>query len=188
MEEVAESLGYGLESNTTKEVVDMLKLTKKTDYALIAVKHLAEVAKQSHASASAKEIADVYALPQEALAKILQRLAKQKLLVSIQGTNGGYILAREARFISALDVIHAIDGPLAITSCTTHKGNCQQTQTCNVKEPLRKVNETITAVLGKLTIADMMDPEGPIRGGSDGHAEEKAADVRESIAGLVQLG
>jgi len=36
-------------------------------------------------------------------------------------------------FISALDVIHAIDGPLAITSCTTHKGNCQQTQTCNVK-------------------------------------------------------
>lgn len=166
----------------------MLKLTKKTDYALIAVKHLAEVAKHSQASASAKEIADVYALPQQALAKILQRLAKQKLLLSIQGTNGGYILAREAQFISALDVIRAIDGPLAITSCTTHKGNCQQSQTCNVKEPLSKVNEKLTSVLGKLSIADMMDPDGPVRGGNDGNTEENATRARESVAGLVHLG
>jgi len=165
----------------------MLKLTKKTDYALIAMKHLAEVAAHSLSTASAKEIADAYALPQEALAKILQRLAKHNLLTSSQGTHGGYTLAKAAAHISAMDVIRAMDGPLSITSCNTHAGNCSQTSTCNVKEPLRKVNESIAHVLGRLTIADMMDPKGPASGNED-LAIERASATREQISGLVQLG
>src|SRR5271154_1560021 len=166
----------------------MLKLTKKTDYALIAMKHLAEVAAHSQSTASAKEIADAYALPQEALAKILQKLAKNSLLTSSHGTNGGYALAKSAAHISAMDVIRAMDGPLSITSCTTHTGNCSHTSTCNVKEPLHKVNESIAHVLGRLTIADMMDPKGPAAGNNnDDGASERAAATREQISGLVQL-
>src|SRR4051812_29827026 len=127
----------------------MLRLTKKADYGLIAMKHLAE----HSGSSSAKEIAEVYGIPSHLLAKILQRLVKSGLLVSQHGTNGGYALARDPRTISAFDVIKAIDGPLFITSC--FKGGCDQTPTCNVREPLRKVSESIEEVLSKLTLWDM---------------------------------
>jgi len=170
----------------------MLKLTKKADYALISVKHLAEVAKHSQTAASAKEIADAYSLPQQALAKILQRLARHGLLISTHGTNGGYTLARPAAQISAMDVIRAIDGPLSITACNTRTGNCLQSETCNVKEPLRKVNETIAGVLGHLSIADMMDPRGPAGGNDAGGnlsgEETKPSTHNETRPGLVQLG
>jgi FeS assembly SUF system regulator len=140
----------------------MLKLTKKADYGLIALKHLAEAARESSPALtqafSAKDIADAYGLPPEALAKILQRLAKAGLLTSQHGINGGYALARGARTISAFDVIKAIDGPLFITACSTHSGECQQSTRCSVKEPLSKVNDGIREVLSKMTIADMLDP------------------------------
>jgi len=73
---------------------------------------------------SAKDVADAYGIPPEALAKILQRLAKAGLLQSQHGTNGGYTLARPAHTISAFEVIQAIDGPLFITSCVTVRGEC----------------------------------------------------------------
>ena len=73
----------------------MLKLTKKADYGLMAMKHLAEHATEG--SRSAKDVADAYGIPPEALAKILQRLAKAGLLLSQHGTNGGYTLARAAQ-------------------------------------------------------------------------------------------
>jgi FeS assembly SUF system regulator len=132
----------------------MLKLTKKADYGLIALKHLAEGGNEPR---SAKEIAEAYNLPQEALAKILQRLAKAGLLSSQHGTNGGYSLARSPRAISAFEVIRAIEGPLFITACSTHRGDCQQLSSCNVKEPLRKVNDSIQEVLKRLSLADMQD-------------------------------
>src|ERR1035437_4714233 len=99
----------------------VLKLTKKADYALMAMKHLAE--HSTEGSRSAKDVADAYGIPPEALAKILQRLAKAGLLQSQHGTNGGYTLARAAHTISAFEVIQAIDGPLFITSCITVRGD-----------------------------------------------------------------
>lgn len=144
----------------------MLKLTKKADYGLIAMRHLASC--EDHAACSAKEVAETYGIPQEALAKILQRLVKAKLLVSQHGMNGGYALAREARSISALEVIKAIEGPLFITSCTTSHGDCVQSPKCTVREPLRKVSETIQQVLTRMKISDMLaeapeatEPEPP---------------------------
>ena len=163
----------------------MLKLTKKADYGLIALKHLAESSAHGVAdAASAKDIADAYDLPQEALAKILQRLAKAGLLVSSHGINGGYVLAREPKQISAFEVIRAIEGPLFITSCSTHHGDCQQLSKCNVKEPLRKVNEGIQGLLNGISIADMMDPEGP-RQRAESADESKAG---SSPSNLVTLG
>lgn len=133
----------------------MLKLTKKADYALMAMKHLAEHA--SGTSRSAKDVADAFGIPPEALAKILQRLAKAGLLHSQHGINGGYVLARPAHTISAFEVIQAIDGPLFITSCVTQRGECDQTDRCNIREPLRKVNESIEAVLRRIKISHMRE-------------------------------
>src|SRR5438477_12873973 len=132
----------------------MLKLTKKADYGLIAMRHLADHADEG--AFSAKDLAESYGIPQEALAKILQRLVKAGLLHSQHGTNGGYKLARSAGRISALEVIRAIDGPLFLTSCTSSKrGDCDQTDTCTVREPLRKVGESIRQVLELLTLEEI---------------------------------
>jgi Rrf2 family protein len=137
----------------------MLRLTKKADYGLMALKYLAEQAMSSHsAAASAKAIAEAYHIPPQLLAKILQTLAKSGLLISHAGTNGGYALARPAHDISAFEVIRAIDGPLFITSCITIHGTCDLAGHCTIKEPLRKVNDSITGLLSDLSIADLMEP------------------------------
>jgi len=133
----------------------MLKLTKKADYALMAMKHLAE--RTGSTSQSAKDVADAFGIPPEALAKILQRLAKAGLLQSQHGSNGGYTLARPAHTISAFEVIQAIDGPLFITSCITVRGECGQSDRCNIREPLRKVNDSIEAVLKRIKISHMRE-------------------------------
>ncbi len=145
----------------------MLKLTKKADYGLIAVRHLAEHADLG--ACSAKDLAEIYGLPQEALAKILQQLARSKLLISQQGTNGGYVLSRDPREISALEVIRAIEGPLFITSCNNLEKSCSQSSKCTVREPLQKVSRTIEEVLSKLTVWELR--EG---------AEDSAPEVIES--------
>jgi Rrf2 family protein len=165
----------------------MLKLTKKADYGLIALKHLAETAKGdgAFAACSTKEIAEAYDLPQEALAKILQRLVKGKFLISHHGTNGGYMLSRRAEEISALEVILAIDGPLFITSCSTDHSDCQQMSKCNVKEPLAKVSHSIREVLAKISIADMMDPKGPRSGSLNEVDEAKPAQAPLSLVTLA---
>jgi Rrf2 family protein len=132
----------------------VLKLTKKADYGLIAMRYLAE---NGAASASAKDIAEAHGIPAELLAKILQKLVKARLLTSLHGINGGYLLARDARTISALEVIKAIEGPLFLTSCVTTRGECGHTSRCTVREPLRKVSQSIEEVLSKITIGDMGD-------------------------------
>ncbi len=121
----------------------------------MAMKHLAEHV--SDGSLSAKDVSAAYGIPPEALAKILQRLAKAGLLQSQHGTNGGYTLSRPAHTISAFEVIQAIDGPLFITSCITVRGECGQSDRCNIREPLRKVNDSIEAVLKRIKISHMRE-------------------------------
>ena len=133
----------------------MLKLTKKADYGLMAMKHLAE--HEQAGACSAKDVADAYGIPQEALAKILQRLVKTGLLHSQHGTNGGYTLARDAHSISAFEVISAIEGPLFITSCVTVRGECGQSERCTIREPLRKVSNSIEEVLRRIMISEMKE-------------------------------
>jgi Rrf2 family protein len=136
----------------------MLKLSKKSDYGLIAVKHLAE--KDTGGACNTREIANAYGIPTELLAKVLQKLVKNGLLVSQHGAEGGYALARHPSTVTAFDVIRAIDGPLLITSCVTARGACTQAPTCTVREPLSKVNEIITQALSSVTIASLSD-DGP---------------------------
>lgn len=137
----------------------MLKLTKKADYGLMALKFLAEHPETP--ALSAKDIADAYGIPAQLLAKILQRLTKTGLLRSHAGMNGGYALARDAHQISAFEVIHAIDGPLFITSCTKGAKGCDLTPSCTIKEPLARVNDTIAGVLKSISIQDLSEHEHP---------------------------
>jgi Rrf2 family protein len=140
----------------------MLKLTKKADYGLMALKYLAEHPETT--ALSAKDVADAYGIPAQLLAKILQQLTKSGLLRSQAGMNGGYALARAASGISAYEVILAIDGPFFITSCTKGAKGCDLTPSCTVKEPLARVNETIAGVLKSISIQDLAE-HAPAMGG-----------------------
>jgi Rrf2 family protein len=152
----------------------MLKLSKKADYGLMAMRHLAEHAERG--ACSAKDVAEAYGIPPEVLAKILQRLAKAGLLHSQHGINGGYTLGRAATEISAYEVIRAIDGPLFITSCITVRGECDQTERCTIREPLRKVNQSIEDVLKNIKISQMTDA-----------AESISAEPKKVLAELITL-
>jgi Rrf2 family protein len=145
----------------------VLKLTKKADYGLIALRHLA-LGTQGHGPtkghASAKDIAEAYGIPLPLLSKVLQKLARSGLLASEQGTNGGYRLAREARDISALEVIRTIDGPIILTQCFTEHTGCDQSALCPVREPLRKVHEGILGLLSNITLTDLCSDDMPVPG------------------------
>ena len=134
----------------------MLRLSKKADYALMAVKHLAVTASPS---TSAREIAEQYDIPVELMAKVLQRLVRGGLLISTQGTRGGYTLGRPPAAMSVADVIQAIDGPFSITACTTDKHDCDQYTKCSIRDPLWQIKERITATLDRVTIAELADDD-----------------------------
>ena len=131
----------------------MLRLSKKADYALIAMKHLA--IRPDAASASAREIAEQYNIPVELMAKVLQRLARRGLVTSHQGTRGGYRLARPTSQISVADIIQAIDGPLTMTACSTDEDQCEQYGKCSVRDPLWRIKDRILSTLATCSLEEM---------------------------------
>ena len=132
----------------------MLRLSKKSDYALISMKHLA-TRPDGGGSSSAREISESYDIPLELLAKVLQRLVRARLLVSVQGTRGGYRLGRSAQLISVADVIQAVDGPVTVTACSDTDHNCDQFNKCSIRDPLWKIKNRILESLQTVSVAEM---------------------------------
>ena len=134
----------------------MLRFSKKADYGLIALRHLAC---HPGETCTAKEIAEAYLIPAELMAKILQRLVQDGLVASQQGSNGGYVLARKPEEIRAVDVIEALEGPFSITSCRTDRGLCFQFEKCTVKDPLAELNLSVVRLLERMTIRELAGTE-----------------------------
>jgi len=132
----------------------MLKLSKKTDYALMAVQYMAS--KNSLRAVNTKEIAEEYRIPLELLAKVLQKLGKKGLVISQNGPKGGYLLAMAASDISVLSVIQAIEGHIGITECYHNEdSHCVQMARCNIRTPLRNIQNSIYSLLESMSIEDM---------------------------------
>jgi FeS assembly SUF system regulator len=134
----------------------MLRLTKKADYSLIALRHFAARQRDTGEAVSAKEVSDGCGIPLPVLSKLLQKLAKSGFLVSEFGTNGGYRLARDPSRISALEVIRAIDGPIVLANCFTENAYCGHSGRCTVRRPLKKIHEAILRLLNSVSIQDML--------------------------------
>jgi Rrf2 family protein len=131
----------------------MLRLSKKADYALLALRHMA--ANRDRAAVSARELAEAYDIPPELLAKVLQKLVRGRLLASHQGIRGGYGLSRPAAAISVADVIQAVDGPLTVTACSDTDHSCDQYSKCSIRDPLWRVKDRIIAALSATSVADL---------------------------------
>lgn len=139
----------------------MLRLSKKSDYALIAVRHLATRGDLA-ASSSAREIAEEYKIPLDLLAKVLQQLVRRSLLVSVQGTRGGYKLSRAPELITVADVIQAIDGPVTVTACSPDDHACEQFSKCGIRDPLWKIRTLILDALATVTVAEIAGDSDPV--------------------------
>ena len=132
----------------------MLSLSKKTDYALLALSYLTEVG--TGRSANTREIAEKYDIPVELLAKILQRLAKAGLVTSTAGPTGGYRLAKIPEAISIGAVIEIVDGTPAIAHCFRTDGHaCEQLDKCTIRTPLERINARIVKMLDLITLAEI---------------------------------
>src|SRR5919201_3463360 len=118
----------------------MLRFTKRADYGLMAIHYIAI---HDEGAVSAKRIAEEFAIPQELLAKILQRLAKQGLIVSQNGPKGGYVLAHRPTEITVGQVVRALEGPIKIVTCFEDE-TCPQMERCNIRRPVRKIQAAIS--------------------------------------------
>lgn len=147
----------------------MLKISKKSEYALLAVKYIALEALKTtqieNGSAcsncvNAKEISVNYNIPYDLLCKILQRLAKKKIITSYQGVKGGYTLARDAKDITLNDVISSIE-KVELTNCLKSSGNgtsadCARFDCCQIKDPLSKIQVEINKLFNQTTINQIL--------------------------------
>lgn len=122
----------------------------------MSMKHLAM---RAGGSASAREIAESYDIPLELLAKVLQRLVRARLLVSVQGTRGGYRLGRPAQSIPVAEVIQAVDGPVTVTACSPDDHRCDQYSKCSIRDPLWKIRGRILEALTTVTVAELAADE-----------------------------
>ncbi len=130
----------------------MLKLNKKTGYALIALQHMH--GKDHNDITSAKEIAEKFDLPAALLAKVLQQLAKHDIIEPIQGPSGGYRLNKPLEKIKLNDFIEIIEGPVGLVDCL-HDPDCSHIGTCNIRVPIERINNTIKDIFSNMTLADI---------------------------------
>ncbi len=133
----------------------MLKLSKKVEYGLIAIRHIASNNQQI---STVKEIAEKYSVPNELLAKVMQKLAKGKIVISHQGSLGGYSLARDANDISVMDVISVIEGtqPTIAECFSADETTCSVFQNCTIKNPLGKIQYNLEQVFSSMKISEIV--------------------------------
>lgn len=137
----------------------MLRLTKKTEYGIIAIKHLmsaSELHMNGQTVVSTTEIAERYNIPRGILGKVMQKLARNGLVRSVQGVGGGYALEKNPEEISLKDVVNIIEGPVEMVECIAMDGvECSQLDACNIQSPILTIQRRLTRYFENITLADL---------------------------------
>lgn len=141
----------------------MIRLSRKVEYGLIALLHIDSAGDRR--LVTAKEVAEVYSTPPELLGKVMQSLAKAALVESIQGSRGGYRLTRPVDELSVGDVIEALEGPIYLTPCCSGTEECRQEAACNIKVPVRRIQEVLQQFIYGLSLASFRGTGGPLTAG-----------------------
>ena len=136
----------------------MIRLSRISDYGIVLMAHLAGFEDgQPH---NAREIASEAGLPLPVVSKILKGLAREGLLESHRGAKGGYSLSRRPTEISAAEIITALEGPIGLTECTVHPGQCVQEASCHVREPWQRINGVVREALDRVTLEHLATRPG----------------------------
>ena len=137
----------------------MLRFTKRADYGLMAIHYIAS--HEDGGAVSVRRIAEEFAIPPELLAKILQKLARERLIVSQNGPRGGYVLARRPIEITVGHVVRALEGPINIVECLEEDSDCPQMARCNLRRPVQKIQAAISQMLDTMTLAELVGDDVP---------------------------
>ncbi len=130
----------------------MLRLSKRVEYGLIALQQLA----RSGNVLTAREIADENNISYDLVAKIMQDLKRDGMILSQQGVRGGYTLMLAPQQISVSRVIDALEEESSITECTSDTECCSRESVCTIKGPMHKLQEQVEQVLNSVTIAQLL--------------------------------
>ena len=136
----------------------MLQISKKVEYGLIAIRHMA--LQKGDCCTTAKEISDRYAIPFNLLAKVMQALARGGLIIPRQGVYGGYILTKNPIDIKISDVINAIEQipQIALMQCETEsEESCAIHSLCTIKSPLLKIQKTINNAFQQMSLQEILN-------------------------------
>ena len=134
----------------------MIRLARLTDYGIMLVTLLA---RDRHAvPLSARDVADKSRLPRPTVSKLLKALAHGGILETHRGVRGGYRLAKPPEQINVADIIAALEGPIGITECTAHPGQCGVEPLCPVRTNWRRINRAVLDALQGISLAEMARP------------------------------
>jgi FeS assembly SUF system regulator len=134
----------------------MMRLSRLADFAVVLMTHVAQHHERVHA---ASEAAAATQLPAPTVAKVLARLCRGGLLISIRGVKGGYQLARPAAEISVGAIVNAFDGPVALTQCIKlGPGGCEVEAVCPSRVGLHRINVAVHKALNDVSLADIATP------------------------------
>jgi len=137
----------------------MLRISKLTDYGTVLLAHLAH---NPDAVCSAAEIASHTGISLPTASKLLKSLARNGLVTSTRGANGGYTLARDASTISAAEIIDALEGPVSITECSASDSHCDIAEACGVGNAWQRINVAIRDALGEVSLVDLIRSSRPL--------------------------
>ena len=130
----------------------MLRMSKLTDYGTMV---LAQLAANGGGLWTASQVADATHLAQPTVSKLLKSLVHAGLVVSTRGVQGGYTLARPPAAISAAEILDALEGPVALTECSSTRGGCDLESFCRVGSAWQRINHTIRRALEGVSLADL---------------------------------
>jgi len=134
----------------------MLKINKKVEYALMALKFMAEE-KAIGKITSAREICDKFNTPFDTTAKVMQAMNHHKILNSVKGTKGGYTLAKDLCEITYMELNRIVEKKYSQSICQSSKGLCELYDICNIINPIDRLNATLNNYLESLTIKDLFE-------------------------------
>ncbi len=144
----------------------MVVLTRKTEYALLAMTCLGEAARRNGNVSSAREVADRYDIPLSVLMNILKTLQREGLVSSVRGAHGGYMLVRPAESIRLSEIIGAIEGPVQVTLCSEQPDGealetCGRSAWCPVRPPVQVVQGKLDQFFRDISLGDVVERTWP---------------------------
>jgi Rrf2 family protein len=161
----------------------LLSLTRKSDYALVALSYLAH---RAEARCSAREISEQVKVPLPVLTNILHQLLQHGIVSSTMGAKGGYLLAKKPELISLTDIVDAIEGPFRLSVCCgDEEGHddhrCDLELSCRIKAPVRKVHQSLRQYLSRVTLFQIAFDHVPVALGFEGPAGAGDGGVQPAV-------
>ncbi len=136
----------------------MVRISKLTDYGMVI---MALMASNPARLFQTHEIAKHTSVAVPTVSKLLKILTKHQFLRSERGMHGGYQLAGDPTAISVVDLIQALEGPLAITECNLGHAYCPTETNCSIRQPWLRINRVITEALSSIKLSDLTYPMMP---------------------------